>query len=172
MSSAIESKNKKSSSLSEFQPEEQTTFIQAVTEYSEKFSSAKNELQQSVLRDERKAAIERSVNGYSISSWIGTISQLETNSDGKAIVSIAISPRIEIQTWNNALSDIGSNTLIEKGSSLYSSLLQLTKGQMVEFSGVFFESDTDYLKETSMTIDGSMRSPEFLFNFRTIKPIT
>ena len=87
-------------------------------------------------------------------------------------MSIKISPNIHIKTWNNSLSDIMDNTLIEKNSPVYKSLFNLVAGQDVKFSGNFFISQEDYIKETSLTIDGSMNDPEFLFKFKEIKAVS
>ena len=152
-------------------PSDQEQFINTIENYVNGFREAKNELQQSVLRDQRKTELAKLMGGRSVSSWVGTISQLETNTEGKAILSIRISPHVEIKTWNNTFSDINSNTLIAKGSELYSSLLNLSRGQKVQFSGSFFSSEADYIEETSITIEGSMRNPEFLFKFKSVKPI-
>jgi hypothetical protein len=152
-------------------PEDQLRFVRAVSEYASGFVGVRNELQQSTMRDQRKIVVSNVLGGYSVKSWVGTINQLETNSEGKAILSVRVSPDIEIKTSNNALSDIASNTLIEKGTPVHSSLFSLSKGQQVMFSGNFFSSDDDFIEETSMTIDGSMRNPEFLFKFRSVTPI-
>lgn len=150
---------------------DQSQFIEMVEKFSKGFRNAKNELQQSALRDQRKTELSHLVRNRTVSSWVGTISKLDTNSEGKAVLYVQISPDIEIKTWNNALSDINSNTLIAKDSELYSSLFNLSRRQRVEFSGSFFDSETDYIQETSMTIQGSMRSPEFLFKFTSVKSI-
>ncbi len=152
-------------------PADEIKFISTVEKYVNGFREAKNELQQSALRDQRKNEIAKTIGGRAVSSWVGKINQLKTNTEGKAILSIQISPDIEIKTWNNVLSDINANTLINKGSSLYSSLFELSRGQKVQFSGSFFSSKTDYVKETSVTIQGSMRNPEFLFKFKSVKPL-
>jgi RNA polymerase subunit RPABC4/transcription elongation factor Spt4 len=152
-------------------PNEQLKFVQVVTEHAAGFREAKNELQQFAIRDQRKIAISSSLGGYSVSSWVGTINQLETNTEGKAILSVRISPDIEIKTLNNAFSDIGSNTLIEKGTPTFNSLFNLTNGQRVRFSGAFLPSKSDFIEERSMTIDGSIKNPEFLFKFQSISPI-
>lgn len=161
----------KSQSLESQIPEDQLRFIGVVTEYVSRFKAAKNELQQSVMRDQRKGEILYTLGGYSVNSWVGTIIQLKTNTEGKAILSVRISPDIEIKTWNNALSDLASNTLIEKGTPVFSGLFNLSSGQRVKFSGSFFPSESDFIKETSMTIDGSMKNPEFLFKFKSVTPI-
>ncbi len=152
-------------------PKDQNQFIEVVSEYVRKYPSANNQLQQSALRDQRKVSISRSLKNYKISSWVGTINDLQTDTEGKAILSIRISPDIEIKTWNNSLSDIGSNTLIEKGSPVYEKLFSLSAGKKVEFSGNFIKSKLDHIKETSLTIDGSMSNPEFLFKFKSINLI-
>lgn len=161
----------KNQSLESLIPEDQLRFVEVVTENISGFKGAKNELQQSTMRDQRKGEILSTLGSYSVSSWVGTINQLKTNTEGKAILSVRISPNIEIKTWNNALSDIASNTLIEKGTPVFNSLFNLSSGQRVKFSGSFFPSETDFIQETSMTIDGSMRTPEFLFKFKSVTPI-
>jgi len=152
-------------------PADELQFIKTVEKYILSFRGAKNELQESALRDQRKDDIAKTISGRVASSWVGEINQLETNMEGKAILSIKISPDIEIKTWNNAFSDINANTLISKGSALYSSLVELSPNQQVVFSGSFFSSQTDYVEETSMTIEGSMSNPEYLFKFKSVKPL-
>lgn len=152
-------------------PPSQKLFINIIEKYIKGFHAAKNELQQSSLRDQRKKELAELIHYRSASSWVGTIFRLETTTDGKATLSIRVTPDIEIKTWNNSFSDIDSNTLIEKGSPLYNSLFDLSHGQQVEFSGSFFRSNTDYFEETSMTIQGAMTNPEFLFKFQSVKLI-
>jgi len=159
------------SSLESLMPEGQRFFINTISEYVNIYQEARNELQQSALRDQRKNAVSEILGSLVVASWVGTINQLETNTEGKAILSVRISPNIEIKTWNNALSDIGSNTLIDKGTAVYNDLFDLSNGQQVVFSGSFFPSETDFIEETSLTIDGSMKNPEYLFSFTSVTPI-
>ncbi len=150
-------------------PEQQSRFVSVAAEYSDRFKSAANELQQSVLRDERRAALVETLGSQrSVTGWLGTIRQLETNSKGKAILAVRLSSNTEIATWNNALSDIADGTLIDKGTPLYSALLNMSVGDTVAVSGSFFPSDADGVKETSLTIRGSMSEPEFLFRFQDV----
>lgn len=152
-------------------PEKQSSFSNVVADYTARFGEARNELQQSTLRNQRQADIANALGDYTVDSWVGTISNLATNSEGKAILSVTISPEIRIKTWNNAFSDIASNTLIEQGTPVYEALFNLSNGQRVIFSGSFFPSRDDFIQETSLTISGSMRSPEFLFRFTSVTPI-
>lgn len=151
-------------------PNNEADFIALSDDVREKFVLAKNELQKSALRDERKKQLQN-MKLTKITDWVGTISELDTNNDGKGILSIKLSPNLSVGTWNNELSDIQSNTLIEKNTVLYNSLLNMNVGQKVIFSGIFFPSDEDAVQEKSMTINGSLSEPEFLFKFKSIKPM-
>lgn len=150
-------------------PEAQSRFLAVTAEFSDRFRLATNELQQSVQRDERRAALVEALGSRrSVAGWLGSIRRLETNSDGNAILAVRLSPNTEIATWNNALSDIADGTLIKKGTPLYSRLLNMSVGDTVAVSGNFFPSDADGVKETSLTIRGSMNEPEFLFHFQDV----
>ena len=149
-------------------PSEQSQFESAVSKYISQYKQAKNELQKSSLRSKRRADISASVNSFQIQNWVGTINELSTNSEGKAILSVRINPNIEIKTWNNALSDMASNTLIDQGSAIYNQLMDLAVGQQIYFTGYFFSGDEDFLQETSMTEKGAMVNPEFLMKFTNV----
>jgi len=142
-----------------------------LNQYAGEFGNAANELQQSALRDKRRDALGQTIGSRRIDSWRGTIAELKTNTDGKAILSIRIATDIEIKTWNNALSDITSGTLIEKWNPVYNSLINLKLGDAVEFSGSFLPSENDYLQESSLTIMGSITQPEFLCKFSSVNAI-
>ena len=151
--------------------EEQRRFVKIASYYAEKFRNSKNELQESRVREQRREAIASNLYSRSISSWVGKISQLETNTVGKAILSVQIAPDVDIQTWNNAFSDLAANTLIEKDSQVYNSLIDLSNGQYVKFSGSFLSSERDFVKEASVTIRGSLTNPEFLFKFSSVEKV-
>ncbi|WP_421415556.1 FmdB family zinc ribbon protein [Agrobacterium tumefaciens] len=81
-------------------PEQQASFIAAISDYKKRFDSAGNELQQSVLRDERRMAILKVVGGQlRVDGWSGTLRTLETNGDGNAVVTVRIAPNIDLATW-------------------------------------------------------------------------
>ena len=149
-------------------PQNQLSFESIVIKFTVLYKKADNELKKSAIRLERKNALQGSGIPHNITNWVGTLVDLSTNSDGKAYITIRIHPDIEIKTWNNALSDISDNTLIEQTSELYKKLMNMKKGQKVKFSGVFVLSDNDFFKETSMTESGAMESPEFLLRFTDV----
>ena len=103
-------------------------------------------------------------------NWTGTVGKLSSNSDGNGVLQVDIGDGIGVGTWNNAYFDIGDNTLIEASSPLFVQALRLSTGQRVGFSGRFLPSDTDCIRERSLTLDGSIQEPEFVFAFEAITP--
>lgn len=150
-------------------PQDEANFVDVVTRHIENFNLAKNQLQESAFRDSRMADLAKIFSGYKIENWQGTVSEIKTNSEGNAILAVRISKGIEIKTWNNALSDIYQHTLIDKKSKVYLTLMNMKEGDEIHFSGSFLPSDKDHFEESSVTISGSMKHPEFLFRFSDIK---
>lgn len=149
-------------------PEFQIKFEEICANYVSEYNKGENELQKSRTRNNRKQALQQLKN-RSVINWIGTIDSLQTNSEGKAIVSIKINDNLSVKTWNNAFSDLGSNTLIPMDSALYKKLeTNVKKGSKVRFSGSLFSGNEDYYEETSVSESGSMLDPEFLIKFSDI----
>lgn len=150
-------------------PEQQANFIAAISDYKKRFDSAGNELQQSILRDERRMAILNAVGGQlRADGWSGTVRKLETNGDGNAVLVVRVAPNIDLVTWNNAISDLLHPTMIEKGTPLYAALVNMSPGDKIQLSGNFIRAETDGLFEQSITVRGAMTAPEFLFKFTDI----
>ena len=95
---------------------------------------------------------------------------METTSDGHGILSIKLlkDNPTTVKTWNNSLSDIGSDTLIAPGSTLYEQVAHLAIGNKVIFSGSFAAGKLDYVKEASVTESGAMNEPELIFTFASV----
>lgn len=150
-------------------PEKQKRLIKIVNRYYPKYEVAPNELKKSALRRRRKDEISSIMDDLRAENWIGILKEMGTNSEGKANITIQLpNSKATIKTWNNALSDIGSNTLIEPNTNLYEAISNLSKGDKVVFTGTFFNDEQDYIEEISLTELGSMRSPEFLLRFSNI----
>ena len=81
-------------------------------------------------------------------------------------------PKITVMTTNNPFSEqvASIKTLIPVGSPLYQAVIKLKVGQQVRFSGVFLPSRDDCLEEASLTRDGAMHDPDFLFRFDSVQP--
>ena len=150
-------------------PEQQQRFLAITKDFAERFASAKNELQQSVLRRERSVALRDTLDSQrTISGWTGTIRALRTNTEGRAILTVRLSQNTEITTHNNAFSDLLDNTLIDQGTPLFNALMNMSVGDKVAVSGSFIPSDDDWIGETSVTIRGSMTDPAFLVRFQVV----
>jgi hypothetical protein len=78
---------------------------------------------------------------------------------------------VEVTTWNNSLSDFEDHTLIEPGTSVFQTASAMKPGQLVTFSGRFFPgTDGDCIQESSLTLDGKVASPDFIFLFSDVSP--
>ena len=151
-------------------PLSQLRFVDITIEHREHFQKAINEIQQSQARERRKLDFERLfANSLMVAGWVGSIADITTTTDGMAAISINIADRIQLKTWNNKLSDLDSQTLISKDSDLYRYLSDLKQGDEVIFSGTLLKSRDDHVNESSLTIEGSMNSPEFIIKFTNIK---
>ncbi|MCK1684667.1 hypothetical protein [Bradyrhizobium sp. 145] len=149
-------------------PYDQAGFVRSVSTAKTAFKSATNQLAAGGARNSRKQAICNILQGQSASGWIGKLAELTSNGDGKGVVSIELAPDVHVATWNNALSDIGSRTLIDPTSSLFKSLAGMKRGDFVRFSGSFTSSDVDCVREQSVTLDGSMTDPVFTMRFSSV----
>ncbi len=150
-------------------PADQDALVQINQMVRVKWKEAGNDLQRGALRPWRSKATCLNIKTTAAKNWVGTLETLSTNNDGKGVVSIKIGDDIAVKTWNNSLSDIASDTLIDPSSSLYQQIATLNEGDTVIFSGRFFQSDVDCLQEGSVTLSGSLSDPEYIMKFEDIR---
>jgi peptidoglycan hydrolase-like protein with peptidoglycan-binding domain/uncharacterized protein YecT (DUF1311 family) len=148
----------------------QQRLIDAVEKARQQFQAGTNDLAKGSARPMRAREVCSRLSGYRADDWRGTVSLLDTNGDGKGVLMIDIGNDVKVGTWNNALSDIGDHTLIEPTSTMFMTAMNLQVGQKVRFTGTFVASDVDCIKESSLTLSGSIRSPEYIIRFQSIKP--
>lgn len=153
-------------------PEQQAAFIQTVEAFAHLYNQTENELQGSIHRAQRKEALATLLPDRAIQGWTGTLESLSTDTKGNAYITIRPDgmDSITIATWNNALRDVGTNSMIPSGSDLYNKLAGMNVGDRVVFSGAFAASDEDHLAESSMTEVGSMTTPGFVLVFEDVTP--
>lgn len=153
-------------------PRDQVAFMLAVSKGQRDFRSAPNEMAAGGTRAERKKILCQILQrNKAITGWVGKVTTLSTSNDGRGVLVIEIAKDVAIGTWNNSLSDVMDNTLIEPGSDVFRSAVALKKGDMVAFSGVMIADDDDCVRETSVTLSGSMKDPLFLLRFRSVKKL-
>jgi len=153
-------------------PGDENTLISIVATAQQGSRDAANDMQRGGVKAQRDKQLCQSIKSLQARNWIGRVTKIDANSDGKGILSIEVADRIIITTWNNSLSDLEHETLIEPGSPVFNAASVLKKGQQVRFSGSFFKGENgDCLFESSLTLSGKLREPEFIFRFSEISPI-
>ena len=145
------------------------TFRELINQSQEDYRNAHNNILKSEARDKRRHNLLRSLSSLKVKNWHGIITEIDTTSDGRVIFGVEIErSNIVLSTWNNSLSDIFDYSLIEKGSNVYKQVRNLSVGQKVNFSGTFYQDKSDFIREKSVTENGSMLMPEFLFKFTDV----
>ena len=153
-------------------PLDEKQFITVIETARTAYNAAPNDMLKGVERVNRKKAIRSALPKRIVSGWIGKVIKLDsTGKDAKGIFGVSIAKDISIKTWNNTFSDTSFETLIESDSSLFKVVSSMKVGDMVRFSGEFFDSQEDCAKESSVTTSGSMNDPEFIFRFSRVEPL-
>jgi hypothetical protein len=161
------------------QPSNEQAFVQAVAAARGEFNSGANDMAKGAARVHRAQALchlldpdERSVRlpglKIPIEKWTGKVVTLSSNNDGKGVLGVTIGHDIMIKTWNNGLSDISDDTLIDPDSDVGKHAMTMSEGQWVTFSGGFVTDKNDCIQEKSLTQEGSMTKPEFIFQFSAV----
>jgi len=150
-------------------PTDEATFVRIVSSAQAEAKGAQNDMQVGGIKAKRDRALCDSGLSYVVNDWVGKIDRIDSNSDGKGVVSVSIASDILVKTWNNDLSDLVDRTLIEPGTPLFEAASSMSAGQYVTFSGLLFRgSDGDCVKEASLTLKGKVAEPEFIFRFDKI----
>lgn len=153
-------------------PSSQREFITVVEAGRSAYRAGANDMQKGASRPARAKAICSALGSSRVvSDWVGQVYKLSSNGDGKGVLSIKIAPEVTVATWNNSMSDIGHQTLIESDSVLFRTASALSQGQWVKFSGTFRPSSVDCILESSITLAGSLTEPDFVFRFSDVTPL-
>jgi len=158
--------------------EAELTMIRTIDDFARKYEQAGNKMAKGMVRHDRSNALCRfgksplaQYRGV-VSDRIGTISEMDAVSDGRGILAVRLSPRLSVATTNNDLSEmLGPPTLVPVVSAVHRVALALAVGQAVRFSGTLFPYPVDCARETSLTVDGGMEDPSFLFRFTELHAI-
>ena len=151
-------------------PDLEKRFLAAIEHGRSVYKSGANDMAKGAARPLRAKEICGLLTSVSVRNWVGRISKLSTNGDGKGVLAVQIGDDVYVQTWNNDVSDVVDHTLIDPASALFAKASALSEGQQVLFSGSFQHSDTDCVEESSLTMDGSLTEPAFIVRFFDIAP--
>lgn len=152
-------------------PASQSALVAVVESARKQYSVGANDMAKGAARPTRAQAICAALQSRSVEGWVGRVANLSSNGEGKGVLAIEIGPKVTVKTWNNSLSDIGSSTLIEPSSPLFGVASKLYTGQLVRFGGTLIQNSTDCILESSMSLAGSIREPDFIFRFRSVVPV-
>jgi hypothetical protein len=151
-------------------PSDQQKLIDIVTTAQAESKHAANDMQRGGAKAKRDQALCLAVTQAAV-NWIGKIESIDANSEGKGVLKISLARNIHVETWSNAVSDIIHHTLLEPGSPVFNAASSMKKGQLVVFSGSFFRGDEgDCLAEGSLTLEGKIEEPDFIFKFTALAP--
>lgn len=149
---------------------QQEKFMEAIEEGRQKIDDASTDLQQSAALRDRDKALCSILSSYVATDWSGTVKNIGANGEGKAYITIEIGDDARVQTWNNAFSDIGDNTLIPDTNPIFDVIVPLEKGDSVKFSAKFLKGRDTCLKQGNLTEFFYGRDPEFIVQFTKIEP--
>ena len=131
-------------------PADEKEFIRAIQDArTASPASAKSRRHRAVRRAQRREAICRVLSTPTVSGWIGHISKLGSNSDGKGVLEISLADGLRSRPGTMIYTDIRDNTLIDPSSPLFHALSQMKVGDEVSFSGLLLLSDLDCVRESS-----------------------
>lgn len=146
-------------------PESQKKFLAIVDQARHSYKTGKNDLQRGAARPDRAEATCGLLRGRKADKWVGKISEISTNGDGWGVMTIEIGKDVSVGTWNNSLSDISDKSLISPKSPVFRRATKMAVGDIVIFSGTFPQSDTDCIREKSLTLRGSITEPGYVIRF-------
>ena len=157
--------------VAKLRPQPQVKFVTIIQSGQDEIKSAENDMQKGGIKAKRDGKICKLLVSKRVTDWTGTVKEGSSNSDGKGVLSVTIANNIDVTTWNNAFSDLGADTLIEPGTSLFNSASNLKKKQEVKFSGQFLSVDEGCIGEQSMFLDSKIKKPDFTFRFLSISAL-
>ncbi len=152
-------------------PADESSFISTVASAQAQSHQVENDMQRGGVKARRDSMLCGQLGSFAVSNWVGTVTSVDSNSDGKGVFAVRIAPDISLKTWNNSFSDIEDNTLMPPGSPVFNAASIMKTGQTILFSGTFLRGEEgDCVKEGSLTLQGKVESPDFIFRFSSVAP--
>jgi hypothetical protein len=150
-------------------PSDQKEFIDVIVAARTAIDDAETDLQESVALRTRDKDLCKILSSNSAKNWVGVITEVGANGEGKAYVEIELADNVRVKTWNNAFSDLSDNTLIPTSASFFDRLVALTEDTKVVWSGKFLSESDSCLKKANLTDVFYGIDPQFVVRFSDIK---
>ena len=150
-------------------PSDQKEFIDVIVAARTAIDNAETDLQESVALRKRDKDLCKILSSNSAKNWVGVLTEVGANGEGKAYVEIELAENVRVKTWNNAFSDLSDNTLIPTSASFFDRLVALTEDTKVVWSGKFLSDSDSCLKKANLTDVFYGIDPQFVVRFSDIK---
>jgi hypothetical protein len=150
-------------------PSDQKEFIDVIVAARTAIDNAETDLQESVALRKRDEDLCKILSSNSAKNWVGVITNVGANGEGKAYVEIELADNVRVKTWNNAFSDLNDNTLIPTSASFFDRLVALTEDTKVVWSAKFLSDNDSCLKKANLTDVFYGIDPQFVVRFSDIK---
>jgi hypothetical protein len=150
-------------------PSDQKDFIDVIVAARTAIDDAETDLQESVALRQRDKDLCKILSSNTAKNWVGVITNIGANGEGKAYVEIELADDVRVKTWNNAFSDLNDNTLISTSASFFDRLVALTEDTKVIWSAKFLSSSDSCLKKANFTDVFYGIDPQFVVRFSDIK---
>jgi hypothetical protein len=150
-------------------PSDQKDFIDVIVAARTAIDDAETDLQESVALRQRDKDLCKILSSNTAKNWVGVITNVGANGEGKAYVEIELADDVRVKTWNNAFSDLNDNTLISTSASFFDRLVALTEDTKVIWSAKFLSSSDSCLKKANFTDVFYGIDPQFVVRFSDIK---
>jgi WD40 repeat protein len=149
-------------------------FVKLVESFASRYQAA-HPLKKADLRDARREALRKALQGTRVVGWVGTLTEINRAYSSRsrvegAEIRVRLAGSAVVSLTNKRASAFSDDAVIPRGSRPYNELAELREGDTITFSGEFFAGaqERHYLEETSWTDDGSMSEPWFVFRFTDV----
>jgi len=151
----------------------QNKFEEVVCDGIENFHKQSNPIFQSRLINARKNALKKlfHTNTLEVKNWKAKVYGIDAVGSDYVSLELVIGCRIQLGTWNNSFSDYLTHSLININSQLADTISNLTIGDEITIDGSFYSDNEKVIYEKSITDEGYMVRPEYLFRFEKIMKI-
>lgn len=143
----------------------QQKFISIVKKSQVETANAMNDMQRATIKINRDKDICSTLGNVKISNWNGIINSIYAGRDGSGIIYIEVSPNVLLVSRDLLGMPKAS---IPRNTKLYDTVSNMSEGDAVVFSGEFIPDDDACADEASITLEGGLSKPNFIFRFNDI----
>lgn len=143
----------------------QQKFISIVTKSQIEAANANNDMQRATIKINRDREICSTLRDVKVSNWNGIVNSIYAGRDGSGILYIEVSPNVLLVSRDL----LGmAKASIPRNTKLYDKVSNMSEGDAVVFSGEFIPDDDACADEASITLEGGLSKPNFIFRFNDI----